>query len=479
MQINKPGRGDKNRRNDALGSSHQEAAQHYSALLQDLAVPPRYAIAVSGGSDSMALAVLAAEHKRMARGAVEVLALSVDHGLRDESADEAQTVKKWCEALGLSCQVLTWRGAKPTSGVQAAARAARYRLLYEAAREAGYDALLTAHTEDDQAETVFMRLARGAGPFGLRAIAPVGAFAIGAGAPMTLARPFLDFNRNDLRKVLHSAGQEYLNDPSNDNPAFERVRLRAVLKQLQTQGAVSQRALARSAKEARAASDLIIRREQEAFARAGGVFLRWGAACINQAALSALGVAGKGLEKADAVFLLRQLIFAVAGSENPPARTAVEDLMTQLEQTHFKKEHASASLGGAIIAPYGGKLWIYREPAALLGRAGVVPMPGLRIAPHNAALWDRRFIVVNRTAHFIEVKPLGAGQGGQSGESANPALMVNDGAPRAAIQSVPAISAPDGALVASPLGPYMKGGDFRFLGEERFLRRVRRFSPSD
>ena len=109
----------------------------------------------------MALARLAADHQRS--GAAEIAAFTVDHGLRPESADEAAKVAKWCKAAGLKHQILKWTGEKPTSGIQEAARNARYRLLCNAVLENNCSAILTAHTSDDQAETVFMRLTRGAG----------------------------------------------------------------------------------------------------------------------------------------------------------------------------------------------------------------------------------------------------------------------------------------------------------------------------
>ena len=120
----------------------------------------RFAVAISGGRDSMALACLSAEYAR--NNDAHVLALIVDHGLRENSKEEAAQTVKWCEALGLEAKLLRWEGEKPTSQIQEQARAARYRLLASACNEAGVDTLMTAHSADDQAETVFMRLARGA-----------------------------------------------------------------------------------------------------------------------------------------------------------------------------------------------------------------------------------------------------------------------------------------------------------------------------
>ena len=128
----------------------------------------------------MALARLSAAYAK--KTGVRVLALTVDHGLRQESAEEAVQTAKWCKAAGLKHRLLRWEGAKPASGVQDAARRARYGMLVRAAEDVGFDALLTAHSADDQAETVFMRLARGAGAQGLAAMAEKTKVAAGVGA---------------------------------------------------------------------------------------------------------------------------------------------------------------------------------------------------------------------------------------------------------------------------------------------------------
>ena len=113
----------------------------------------------------------------------KAVALTVDHGLRPQSAAEAAKAKAWCEAAGLQHETLVWTGPKPATGLQAAARAARYGLLIEAARSHGCEALLTAHNEDDQAETLFMRLSRGAGARGLSAMRAESLVAAGPRGP--------------------------------------------------------------------------------------------------------------------------------------------------------------------------------------------------------------------------------------------------------------------------------------------------------
>ncbi len=129
---------------------------------------PAIVLAVSGGPDSIALMWLAARWRRALARGPRLLAVTVDHGLRAEAAREARDVKRLARQLDLPHRTLRWRGAKPKTGVPAAARAARYRLLAEAARASGATHILTAHTRDDQAETLLMRMLRGSGIAGLR-----------------------------------------------------------------------------------------------------------------------------------------------------------------------------------------------------------------------------------------------------------------------------------------------------------------------
>ncbi len=159
----------------------------FAARLAALNAGDRFAVAVSGGRDSMALARLCADHAKNTN--THVVALIVDHRLRDGSDDEAAQAKDWCERAGLEARILVWHTAKPATGVQAAARNARYYLLAAAATEMGVPAILTAHSADDQVETLLMRLARGGGPAGLSAMEDEIKIAAGAGRPVRLLRP--------------------------------------------------------------------------------------------------------------------------------------------------------------------------------------------------------------------------------------------------------------------------------------------------
>ena len=178
------------------------------------------AVAISGGPDSMALLWLAA-HAYPGR----VNALTVDHRLRPESAVEAAMVAETCAWLGVPHATLVWRGLKPRAGRPAAARTARYQLMRDWCARAGVCWLLTAHHADDQAETVLMRLARGAGTQGLAGIAP--ARPLGRG--VTLLRPLLHARKADLVALCAAHGLPAANDPTNRDPTYTRTAARALL----------------------------------------------------------------------------------------------------------------------------------------------------------------------------------------------------------------------------------------------------------
>ena len=201
---------------------------HFSKI--DFLSHKRVAAAVSGGSDSTGLLVLLKERLSGLACAPEIIAVTVDHGLRPESAVEAETVKALCAQTGITHVTKVWRGDKPATGIQAGAREARYDLIAQAAREAGATLVLTGHTEDDQLETVFMRSLRGEGP-GLAGIAPATlAFNdYDHGPPLWFARPLLNVSRLDVRQALAQRGVRWIDDPSNDNPDFERVAVRRKL----------------------------------------------------------------------------------------------------------------------------------------------------------------------------------------------------------------------------------------------------------
>jgi len=215
---------------------------------------PAIAVAVSGGPDSTALLWLAAQWRGSRTSGPSLLSLTVDHGLRGESAGEAKAVQDFAGRLAVPHRILRWNGPKPATGIQEAARDARYALLAEAAREAGATCVMTAHTLDDQAETVLLRLLRGSGPAGLQAMAPISAYP--GASDLLLARPFLEVSKARLIATLRHAGIPFAEDPSNRDPRHTRPRLRALMPTLAKEGLTAARLAVLSKRLQRAESAL-------------------------------------------------------------------------------------------------------------------------------------------------------------------------------------------------------------------------------
>ncbi len=196
-----------------------EAITRFAADLDALAAPgERVGVAVSGGPDSLALLLFA--HEALPNRC-EVA--SVDHGLRPGSAAEAEAVATLCDQLGVAHTTLRPVIA-PTGNLQTNARAARYAVLGDWAKARGLAAIVTAHHLDDQAETLLMRLNRGAGVRGLAGMR--GAASVPGHPGLPLLRPLLGWRKAELEAIVASAGIEPANDPSNVAPRFERVRVR-------------------------------------------------------------------------------------------------------------------------------------------------------------------------------------------------------------------------------------------------------------
>ena len=193
---------------------------------------PSAVLAVSGGPDSMALMSLARRWAALkGRELASFAVVTIDHALRPESAGEAAFVAEQARRMGFSHAVIEWTGAKPKTGLQAAARQARYDLLFAFCAARAIGCVVTAHTADDQAETFLMRLRRGSGVDGLAGMAPVSS----RGA-IALVRPLLAFSKARLTASLRASSTPFIQDPSNENEAFERVRLRRAMKALAAAG---------------------------------------------------------------------------------------------------------------------------------------------------------------------------------------------------------------------------------------------------
>lgn len=325
---------------------------------------PRLAVAVSGGADSLALALLAAEWAGERGG--EAVALTVDHGLRAGSAAEAVQVHDWLRGRGIAHHTLVWDGAKPVSDLQAAAREARYGLLGNFCRDNGILHLLLAHHREDQAETLLLRLGRGSGLHGLAGMAPVRATGWGR-----LLRPLLGVPRASLAASLKARGQGWIEDPSNANEIFARVRLRNLAAGLAAEGLSPER-LAETAGRlgrARSALDAMV---AEAAARSVALDPAGFAIC-SAPALTAL-------PEEVGLRLLGRLLLAVGGEAYGPRLERLERLYRSVAGG---LEGARTLSGCRVVPGAGGAMTICREPVRVA--------PPLALMPGGRFRWDGRF----------------------------------------------------------------------------------------
>ena len=196
------------------------------AQAESLGAPWPGAVAVSGGGDSIALMLLLADWARQ-HGRPAPVVLTVDHGLRKDSAKDARRVVRAAKALELEAHVLTWEGVKPSSDIEAAAREARYQLMDSWCKEHRISGLYLAHTLDDQAETFLLRLARGSGVDGLSAMGIVAPIPLPGLQDVQIVRPLVEMRRESFRAYLRTRGMTWLEDPMNADPRFARAKLRA------------------------------------------------------------------------------------------------------------------------------------------------------------------------------------------------------------------------------------------------------------
>lgn len=328
---------------------------------------PDLAVAVSGGADSLALVLLADRWVRAHGGSV--VALTVDHRLRAASTAEAGQVARWLGARGIRHETLAWQGPYPLHDLQAAARAARYRLLGEWCRRAGVLHLLTAHHQDDQAETLILRLGRGSGLAGLAGMAP-----IVEADHHRLLRPLLGVPAARLKAALESMGQPWLEDPSNDNPAFARVRVRTRKTLLADVGLTPERLAdtSRHLGRARAAQERQVERVLVA-----GVDLHPAGFALLDPRPFALAPDEIGLRA------LAAIVATIGGEEFPPRFDRLERAARAIFDGALG---GGRTLGGCRILPWRGRVLVLREPAS------VAPPMDFPVAGGTLS-WDRRFLV--------------------------------------------------------------------------------------
>ena len=327
------------------------SASEANALFADLSEFPALVLAVSGGPDSTALLVLAARWRAARKNGPKLIAVTIDHGLRPEARREAAAVARLARKLKLAHRTLRWTGKKPATGLQQAAREARYRLLAKAAQAAGAAHVLTAHTRDDQAETLLIRMSRRSGLTGLAAMRRLAAVPGAAG--LTLVRPLLGIPKSRLLATLKAARIGYADDPSNRDPRFTRARFRKLMEALAAEGLGSDTLALLVERLARAADALaaaVERLAEEMFIETAGPPL----IALEIARFSAL----------PDEFGLRLIGRAIdrVGDEGPVELGKLEALKCALDAAISARNHFRRSLAGATVTLAGGTILVERAP---------------------------------------------------------------------------------------------------------------------
>jgi tRNA(Ile)-lysidine synthase len=408
----------------ATAVSATEFSRCLSPLLEG-EKPEAIAVAVSGGADSMALALLAADWAKKKH--ITVVPLIVDHRLRPESTKEARHVAGLLRKSGLTPKILTWKAAvKPTANrqagnIQARARDARYALLAEACAKAGIRHLLLAHHRDDQAETLLLRALRGSGVDGLAAMQ-----ARSERDGLILLRPLLDLPKARLVATLKKRKQAWVEDPSNANASFQRVRVRAALDLL-------------SANDAEARAELVQHLAQTAknFARTRALLdgaaydLLHGALQLTSAGAAWLDPAVLAAAEDElALRALVKLLGAIGGLPVPPRLDGLQRLLDALRSG----KSLPLTLHRCLLTPVKGeahRILVCREARYL---------PPAQ--PLASMLWDGRFrIAVTRPQRGISIAPLGRER---------PPAMTAELLPKVAWPALPALRRADGSLLAVP-----------------------------
>ena len=328
------------------------SASEVTSLFSGLQSLPVLVLAVSGGPDSTALMVMAAQWRNSLEIKPKLVAVTVDHGLRKESKAEAAAVARLARKLDIEHRTSRWTGRKPKTGLQEAARLTRYRLLGSAARKAGGTHILTAHTLDDQSETVLIRMSRGSGLSGLGAMQRISA--VPQDEELFVVRPFLEIPKARLIATLHAAGISYADDPSNRDPRFTRARLRGLMHLLAEEG-LDARQLARLARRLKRADVAI----ENAVERAVTELF------VELPAAPAIAIESRSFADLPAEVALRLLGRAMArvGDEGPVELGKLEALKTALDEAQNGPENRfRRTLAGAIVTLKNPQILVERAP---------------------------------------------------------------------------------------------------------------------
>jgi tRNA(Ile)-lysidine synthase len=303
---------------------------------------------------------------------ITLSAATIDHGLRAESADEGRQVAAFCARAGIRHVARQWKGEKPGTGLMAAAREVRYALLVEAAAELCADVIVTAHTLDDQRETLAMRAERQSGGSGLPASGIADAVLLGR--RIWAVRPFLGCRRDNIRQFLSDRGIDWIDDPSNEDPHYERVRMRK-----------------RLANEAPAAQWDDGSQKRVALSAAAAVWVEANVA-VHAAVLGDISRDGLAVGEPAVAYALAYLTAVFGGKAYPPGQAPLQRVLAFLAAG----QPGRRTLSGVVFDLRREGLYLIRENR---GIATITIPPGTR------KIWDGRFEIANNGNAVLDVGP--------------------------------------------------------------------------
>lgn len=362
------------------------------------------ALAISGGADSICMGKLAAEEALLSGN--NYIALIVDHGLRKESAQEAALVKKRLSDIGIESVILKWSGDKPTSNIQEQAREARYKLLLEYCESHNIKYLLTAHNKNDQAETVLMRILRGSGVDGVAGISI--SHKING---VNILRPLLEFSRDEIIATLKHYGIDWIEDPSNQNEKFERVRIRNLISSQVDKDTWLDRfsLLAKNARRTKDFLDLQVNK-----------FIG-GNVEISKLGYVKFKASDFNIHEEMKLRVLAKLLMIVSGKKK-------RHRLSSLENVNFK---SASTLWDCQVVPKDGNVYIFKEASAVDDS-------------YVDGIWDARFKLV--LPHGAEVKRMTKDLWSAIKNNVDEKPQIHE-----LIYSLPVVTNKDGKVIASPI----------------------------